>query len=206
MGVGLSQLLTLDSKVSRWTLTRVHQGPVKIPGNRNRESAVNLEGGWSTTHPKKYDDGSSSKPVFRQWWPFSKQSVVRVGPRHENLTPLTLIRDAPWSSRWFDKPECKRPEHSDLNTRTYTQQPKHSDQNTNQQMYKWSISVNTFVLFLFFRIHVYSNYLYTKTCYLIAYKAWQNLCQISILNTFWKSQICTQTLIQPENHIKNFKN
>ena len=49
------------------------------------------------------------------------------------------------------------------------------------------------------------NYLYIETSHLTVHKAWQNLCQISILNTFLKSQICTQTLTPAKNHIKFLK-
>ncbi len=60
---------------------------------------------------------------------------------------------------------------------------------------------NIFLLFV-----IYPNYLYVETSHLIAHKACQNLCQISVLNIFPKSQICTQTLTPPENHTKFFKN
>ncbi len=49
---------------------------------------------------------------------------------------------------------------------------------------------------------MHPNYLYIETYCIIAHKAFQNLCQMSILNTFLKSQICTQTLAPPENYVQ----
>ncbi len=47
-------------------------------------------------------------------------------------------------------------------------------------------------------MQIHPNYLYIETCHPIAHKACQNLCHISILNTFPKFQICTHTLAPPE--------
>ncbi len=42
---------------------------------------------------------------------------------------------------------------------------------------------------------MHPNYLDIETCHIVEHKACQNLCQMSILNTFLKSQICSSTYI-----------
>ncbi len=94
------------------------------------------------------------------------------------------------------------------NASTLTQRPKHCNLNTMIQTQKQDaqmINFNTFLCY-FLSLGMYPNYLYFETCHLIAHKACQHLCQISILNTLQKPQICSQTLtLLLKNHVKILK-
>ncbi len=101
---------------------------------------------------------------------------------------------APWSSLWFDKwpNHSNWPKHSNQNTAIETQPMKHSDWNSYKWMPKLSTSVNIKIIFTTQNVPKSAWIICTlKLYHQIAHKAWQNLCQISLLNTVPKSQICT---------------
>ncbi len=73
-------------------------------------------------------------------------------------------------------------------------------------MHNLSISTNMCFIFITWNIVNLTKLSVIKISHLIAHKACWNLCQISILNTFLKSQFVTWTLTPPKNHVKNFEN